>query len=340
MRVARTNKELIEALGVETLSLMVERRLWRLAGPPPMGAVEAVRQDMCDPIRLFVKNELHSIDKVETGRFRLIASVSLIDQLVERVLFSEQNKLEIDNWATTPSKPGLGLHDEGLEILQANMAEFKRPVETDVSGFDWSVKGWALHLDAVARLRLAGYATPIRYSATYEYSNAEKIVLNRVACLASSVLVTSDGGVFAQARPGIQKSGSYNTSSSNSRMRWMMAMLAGAEKAMCMGDDCIEEFCDGAFEVYQNLGLLIKSYEEGSLEQGLSFCSHTFQEGRMARPERWARLTAGLLAKKPANLEHALELLTALSNDLRHSEMLHYALDLIVSSGWGPTQNQ
>ena len=53
-----------------------------------MPAEELVKAGLCDPIRVFVKNEPHSSKKLEEGRVRLIMSVSIVDQLVERVLCS------------------------------------------------------------------------------------------------------------------------------------------------------------------------------------------------------------------------------------------------------------
>lgn len=346
MCAAGTNEQLIALLGQDAIvDLVVSRLEALLAGfaryeqGGSWTASELVENDMCDPVRLFVKNELHGRDKVRDRRFRLIASVSLIDQLVERILFSRQNKAEIDAWQVIPSKPGMGLHDEGLDALKEGIGKLQRPVDTDVSGFDWSVKDWALNLDAVARLRLMGFNTPIKLSQTYRYSAVERLVLARVRCLSLSVLVTSDGGVYAQQQPGIQKSGSYNTSSTNSRVRWMMARLAGAEEAICMGDDAVEEYHPGAPEAYKAMGLLVKEYEERSLEVGLSFCSHRFTADGPAEPENWSKLTARLLNTVPATQDHMLELWTSYLHNMRHSRHLCRAVSLIVLSGWGPAQN-
>lgn len=330
MREAATNEEFTAKFGEDAIVDMVIARMQALEGNFE-GPYHAVHNNMVDPIRLFIKNELHSADKARQKRFRLIASVSVIDQLVERVLFSAQNKAEIAQWSSIPSKPGLGLHDEGLEVLRDEMAAYSKPVETDVSGFDWSVKGWMLRLDAVARLRLAGFSTS---ALGLGNTVVERIVLNRVRCLSQAVFVFSDGQVISQGVPGIQKSGSYNTSSTNSRIRWMLARLAGAKAAMTMGDDCVEEYAEGAPAVYERVGLLIKGYKTVTLSEGISFCSHTFTESGV-EPERWARMLAGLLQKKPRSLQHQEELLTALRFDLRHSSKLQYVEWLLVQSGWG-----
>lgn len=343
MRVARTNAGFLEFYGFDNIALMVLSRLRALRDVPFVNAVQAVEDNLCDPIRLFVKNEPHSREKVAQRRFRLIASVSIIDQLVERLLFAAQNKAEIDRWEQIPSKPGMGLHDEGLIALESEMSKFRRPVETDVSGFDWSVKYWALHMDAVARLRLAGYATPITMTPETATTAYEALVLRRVQCLAQAVLLTTDGHVFEQVEPGIQKSGSYNTSSTNSRMRVMMAFMAGAERVMAMGDDCVEELSTHGAQVaqqkYRDMGLLIKEYKETDLVRGIEFCSHIFQRGSWPKPLNWYKSLVHALHVVPRNASHAADVRMGMEEFMRHHSQRGHAMRLLVLSGWGGSTN-
>jgi len=71
----------------------------------PEDSYEIVEKRMADPVRFFVKNEPHPMRKLINKRFRLIGSVSLVDQNVERLLFTEQNKAEIADYINTPSMP-------------------------------------------------------------------------------------------------------------------------------------------------------------------------------------------------------------------------------------------
>jgi len=124
---------------------------------------QLVKMGWCDPVRLFVKQEPHKLIKVITKRFRLISSVSIVDQLVERVLFGVQNRKEIDSWQLIPSKPGIGLTDEMARSVYNNVKmasnRFKM-YEADVSGWDWSVQLWELLADAEIRVRLSVGAHP------------------------------------------------------------------------------------------------------------------------------------------------------------------------------------
>lgn len=337
MVVATTNGELKELLGKDYICSLVEERVDALTeevdlrdGPYEFSAESLVDMNLCDPIRLFVKNELHTQEKIDQRRMRLIMSVSVIDQMVERVLCNRQNEAEIEAWATCPSKPGMGLDDKGLQALINNVRAFKRPVQTDVSGFDWAVKEWMLNLDCEARIRLADGGPQYR-----------RLIKNRYWCLSNAVFVLSDGRVFQQIKPGVQKSGSYNTSSTNSRMRWFLSRLAGADGAMAMGDDCVEEFSEHAEERYKELGIPLKEYLETNLVAGVGFCGQVLREevGR-CEPERWLKLVANLLNTKPRDELHRRELISALHFELRHSSKLPIALDIIVCSGWGSTQSK
>jgi hypothetical protein len=243
---------------------------------------ELVQQGLCDPIRLFIKGEPHKQSKLDEGRYRLIMSVSLVDQLVARVLFQNQNKREIALWHSVPSKPGFGLSTDAqvedflrclVEVCGAESTDAlcenheKYLIPTDCSGFDWSVADWMLEDDMEVRNRLT-------------IDNSELTMRLRAAwlkCISNSVLCLSDGTLLAQERPGVQKSGSYNTSSSNSRIRVMAAYHCGADWAMAMGDDALES-PNSRLEEYKDLGFKVEVSRE------LEFCSHIFQTPTLAIP--------------------------------------------------------
>jgi len=333
MRYSATNAGLREELGDRALLCLTWQRLVALdRASESESAMAMVGHNRADPIRLFVKNELHKKEKVQQGRMRLIASVSVIDQLVERVLFGEQNKAEIERWETIPSKPGMGLHDEGLEALIRCMEAFERPVQTDVSGFDWSVKEWSLDDDMEVRLRLAGAKKHGTYHA---------VCTQRYRALSLALFVLSDGSVWEQLIPGIQKSGSYNTSSTNSRIRVMLAYIAGSKATIAMGDDNVEEFAEGAQKAYARMGYPLKEYVETTLVQGIGFCGHVFRAVvQQCEPERWSRLLANVLQVKPGTDLQAAEYTEQLRWNLRHSPVLGAVMSLLVRSGWGAAQTK
>lgn len=244
-------------------------------------AVDLVRLGLCDPVRLFVKQEPHPKRKIETRRFRLISSVSLVDQLVERLLFGYQNQLEIAMWKTCPSKPGMGLSEGSQAKAIWDQVAYKHTtcpaVEADISGFDWSVQEWELRADVEMRIILGGFHEKV--------ANAAR---NRFKCLSLSVFQLSNGTLIAQAIPGLMKSGSYCTSSSNSRIRCLMAKLIGSPWCIAMGDDSVEGYVHGAQEAYKKLGHDCKDYQlcetsfqkTGDKLKSFNFCSHYLSEGK------------------------------------------------------------
>jgi hypothetical protein len=285
---------------------------------------ELVQLGLCDPVRLFVKNEPHKEAKTKAGRFRLIMSVSLVDQLVERLICSRQNRAEIMRWESIPSKPGIGLDDQSVATICTQVApvlESGKLMETDISGFDWSVQEWELRLDMEARVKLCS-AGPI----------LTKVMMNRVYCTAHSVFTLSDGSLIEQLDGGIQKSGSYNTSSTNSRIRVMLAYMAGSPWCIAMGDDSLEAYVPGSLEVYSQLGHEIKDHRIAT--SSFEFCSHIFEDGK-ASPVNWAKTFYRLLSQPESKIERlGDEFVQQFCYEMRHSEELSGCLEVLEQVGW------
>lgn len=363
MRLAPTNADLV-GQHRQLLVDLAAHRLFLLWNTPleeirARSAEQLVQDGFCDEVRVFVKNDLHSLEKLAQGRVRLISSVSVVDQIVERVLNGAQNNREIEQWGSLRSKPGMGLHDEALHSLADQIGRLTRrgrvrrgrgrtfekrgARSSDVSAFDWSVDQWALELDARIRATLTGCGADMH--------------LKRARCLGLAVFVFSDGIVWQQLTPGIQKSGSYLTSSTNSRIRAMLARLVGRRQAikydkqnaedgevMAMGDDCIEtapwiapglsieEEAEEIRECYASLGYTLKDWSDS-----LEFCSYSFRlDGPSAvfAPVRWHKMLATTLATRPRDLEHKQSLLVALKWNLRHTDLWDHAYHLLCASGW------
>lgn len=283
-----------------------------------------VQEHLCDPVRLFIKQEPHTIKKDQEGRWRLISSVSLTDQVVERLLFQVQNEMEIDNWETCPSKPGIGLSlDEQASSLYNSVSGRLAGAESDdIEGWDFNVKEWQMRLEARARVALA------RASARSIFG---RIVRARLWCLSRSVFVTSAGKMWYQTVAGWMKSGCYITSSGNSRMRVVLAWVIGCLWCIAMGDDSVHHIAPGGFEKCQELGFRIKASRpcaDGSFE----FCSHVFKRGPggvVAQPLNWAKSAFRLLDGKPSAMK-----LEQFKFEYRHSPELPRLLGVIYRV-WG-----
>jgi hypothetical protein len=265
---AKTNQDIIKGACLMDVLEEVRRRLQQLccAQIRDMNRVTPqylVDTGLCDPIRLFVKNEPHALKKIQEGRFRLISSVSIVDQIVERILFSRQNTKEIANWGSIPSQPGMGHNEDQVQATceSVNMSVMVTgcyPRSSDMEGWDFSVTEEDLIADWQVRKALTTTSDPIWERASFV----------RTLCLSRAVFCFSDGMLVAQTPGwyGLMKSGSYLTSSTNSRVRVMHALWAGAESAIAMGDDCVEhhrDFDSKRIEShYQKVGKKLKSFVE------------------------------------------------------------------------------
>lgn len=316
--------DLVVMAVVERLRLILSGQ-WR--GKTPRQLVE---EGYCDPVRVFVKQEPHKIEKIRDQRFRLICSVSLVDQIVERVISGVQNRTEIRNWHAIPSVPGIGFSDEQIRVIwsifQPHLAS---AVQTDVEAWDWSVQHWELEGNAEMQIRLARAASDSRYA---------EITRGRAYCLSNTVFSLSDGTLIAQDDPGVQKSGSYTTSSGNSRLRVAAAYSCGSLWARAMGDDCIEvpSGIDSSIvkNAYLAIGHRMKAYDACGTS-GFEFCSSEFslRDGNpIAEPVNWHRTFYRLLNQKA---DHK-EVLAQFMYEMRSSRHLSSCLEVLLRVGWYP----
>jgi hypothetical protein len=296
-------------------------------------AVDLVKANLVDPVRLFIKNELHSLEKIETGRLRLISSVSFIDEIIDKILFSEQDKTEIANWWQIPSKPGIGFTDGYLKLLddyvipEIKKRKGKNPKKSlsgsDASGWDWCYQLWMYWAEYKRRTIQAG-------ADTGKKELLRKLFYNRIVCIAHSVFVSSGGRMFAQLIGGIMLSGVPITSSANSFARCLSATMIGADWVMAAGDDAVETTVDEAVAKYLELGVRIKYYHEIGEDESYEFCSHLYTRAG-AYLVSWEKCLCNLL-----NSPFDVELLVQFTLELRHSPELQRCRSLILGSGWIP----
>ena len=286
---ASTNKKIIEDHSSTVVQAVLERieLLSKYDLSRRLSPEELIKEGLVDPVRVFVKNEPHTIAKIQDKRFRLISSVSLIDQLIERLIFGPQNNVEIARWSSIPSKPGMGLSlDSQRDLIWRDVYNHSQDypaAEADISGFDWSVQSWELWSDLIIRIRCGGFNSSLR-----------KLAIARWYCFMNSTFQLSNGFLLSQGLPGLMKSGSYCTSSTNSRIRVLMADLIGSNWCFAMGDDSVEGWVPMAREKYAELGHNCKDYKlcktnvQGELAS-FDFCSHVINASS-CWPTSWPKI--------------------------------------------------
>lgn len=328
----QTNKIFFDAMGTRVVTMVLDRienllsdyvedtsdPLWR------------IKNNIMDPVRVFVKNEPHKVDKIRSGRVRLIMSVSIIDKLIEMLLWNYLNQKEISCWETIPSKPGFGFTTQMTDSLYGSVASESIPTlaSADVSGWDWSVPVWLRDVDLEVRLQLISNCSPLLRKLAYRFTTNSY----------RSIYQFSDGNLVT-TRDGIVNSGCYNTSSSNSRMRVALAMLVQSHcpmryslYAIAMGDDCIERYNEHATKWYEHYGFPLKQYER--LKGGkFEFCSHVFA------PELCYSLNHGKEIMKLVHNEiisplHYRMYMISFTDDLQTSPVFNKCMTTLFLAGW------
>lgn len=214
----------------ESLISAVEYRLSQLAE----GNLEM------DPIKVFVKQEPHKASKLEEGRLRLISAVSLVDQLVDRVLFGPLQRASLAAVGKTPCMIGWSpISSGGYRSLTARFPRGQK-LCADKSSWDWTVVGWMCEIFEEFVVSLAIRPT----------SGWKTAVHSRFQCLfEEAVFQFADGEQIKQRGPGLMKSGWFLTILANSTWQTMLHYLVmlrmGKSPFECepvsMGDDTLQE---------------------------------------------------------------------------------------------------
>lgn len=238
-----------------------------------MTAFELVKGGFCDPVAEFIKDEPHKQSKIASGALRLVSSISLEDSLVERFFAKQQNKTEILNWSRLPSTPGFGVCPAHIKLLVERLRKVKNGLcSNDVIAFDFQWQSWEFDNEAKTRVQLAKAGPALA-----------NVIFNRFTCLKNKVYLFSDGS-WSPVEKGVLPSGSYLTSSSNSRNRITGARIVRIMfdprsliedmEAMANGDDCLEDnvLGDQAFELYRSIGNPLKECITHATDM-VEFCS-------------------------------------------------------------------
>lgn len=114
------------------------------------------------------------------------------------------------------------------------------------------------------------------------------------------VWLLSNNVLYSQETPGMQESGSRLTACRNSKVRVILAYLAGSDWAMAMGDDCVEQWLSKPFDAdaYLRLGHEIEVAELPD-DVDYEFCSHWFYGDGRVVPLGWAKTLYRLLSHVP-----------------------------------------
>jgi hypothetical protein len=280
-------------------------------------AKRTVSDGLFDEVRIFIKNEPTKEERLAQQRERIIASVSIVDQLVERVFL--QNFFDWEMQQTASELPSILNADMSTDVscrqlydrmhdayLSAKVTEPDlKKYNTDVSTFDWSQHAedflhWATFVvklfkcdldretnDVALELMKAGnlpaeLAMPIaRQSRQGLYAYLPK-VRNYLYLKYVRIFATSTGRLLTSHKP-ITLSGGFDTSHGNSNRRTALAFAVGAKVSFDTGDD--GEECnvlneDEIRKGYEKLGVKVKFGVDGE------YCGRQLKVGALLRPDK------------------------------------------------------
>lgn len=197
--------------------------------------VEDLRQgrESADYVRLFIKPEPLKERKLKQHKYRIIASVSVVDQIIDHMVFDDMNETMYSAWEMVPSKVGWSPYVGGWKCMPR-----QKWLAIDKSSWDWTVHLWLIDLVFKLRQRLClNLSEEWKQMATMRYKMLYE----------SPLFVTSAGVVLRQRKPGVMKSGCVNTIADNSIMQYLLHLRVCTEigeqsgVVMAMGDDTLQE---------------------------------------------------------------------------------------------------
>jgi len=296
----------LKANACGALKLALELRLRRLRkigelvihrGSAPKTLDAALKQylmekGLVDPVRVFAKNEPHTSRKPG----RNISSVSVLDSLVERVLYAGVLEAQVANWKELDATIGIDLDtpEETERFRQSVMASIppgRVMVSNDVRGFEFNydAESESVFLANMIELNGAEWKTSDTFSC---------VAAGRSFCALHPTFVLSNGSVVTYDTPH-QLSGRFVTTLSNSvdrldRIDRVRASIKGynngewhprsvvslsRERSFVNGDDSLElsPGSEALFvHAYARNGLTVTDYHEFSQGGDFVFCSHVF----------------------------------------------------------------
>lgn len=233
----------------------------------------------CDDIKLFVKLEPHKSSKLIAGRYRIIFCPSLVDQVVDRYLFSRYHLLELRQVGTIPTKVGWNPLAGGFRAL---VRSFERgdAWAVDKTAWDWTYPPWLVFF-LCSELIARAVAPPDWWISA---------VFNRYLSILGpgSVLHLPSGRRLRQTFFGFMKSGWFRTLSDNSLAQFCQHVLAWTRLGVphplpyvwIMGDDLLMRVVCGSQELMDEYGrklaatgCLVKLLENKREFAGFSFPS-------------------------------------------------------------------
>lgn len=241
---------------------------------------------IADPLNIFIKQEPHKLKKIREGRYRLISAVSLVDTMVDRILFGWLGRVVLNTVGRTPCMVGWSPIRGGWHSFYALYKD--RPVLClDKSSWDWTVQAWLIDFWRDFICELAIGAAPwwhqmvrLRFDLLFEEARFK----------------FKDGLVVEQKVRGIMKSGCFLTiicnSVGQSACHYIANLRLGLNPLSCQprsnGDDTVQRSVpdlDLYVSELERLGAVVKG---AKVRHWVEFSGFAFAGG-LCYPAYWQK---------------------------------------------------
>lgn len=239
-----------------------------------------------DNIKVFIKQEAHDLKKIAEGRFRLISAVSLIDTMIDRILFGWLGRKVLHTVGNSPCLVGWSPVRGGWRQF-SDRFRGKAVVCLDKSAWDWTVDGYMVDLWLDVLEHLAVDHAPwwldmvkSRFKILFEIAKFQ----------------FDDGTVVQQQTKGIMKSGCFLTiilnSLSQSLLHYISNMRCGKEPSLkqpyTIGDDTVQESFPWLLEYAQHMEDLGVSLKGVKIRKYVEFAGFAY-DGKTCFPAYWKK---------------------------------------------------
>lgn len=232
-----------------------------------------------DPINLFVKPEPHKISKRDSGAWRLIFGVSVVDQLVAHSLFHGVLKNQSETWGLQPNMIGWNPIRGGASWLYRALQADRCVVQsTDKSSWDWTLQP---HVVRIVRKVIADWFP-------MQSMEVLSIVDNHVLSMLGPKRLQNSGGLELETQvTGVMPSGWLMTIVINGVCQYVLHTLAlqysGEVKTLsdftrfsdffAMGDDTVQAEMSAAYwSCLPFAGCIVKETETILPGAAINFC--------------------------------------------------------------------
>lgn len=241
---------------------------------------------VADDIKVFVKQEPHKEKKIREETYRLISAVSLIDTIIDRILFAWLARIQLDTVGKTPCLVGWSPVRGGWRLLHNRFAN-KPVVCLDRSAWDWTVQGYLVDMWVMFMENLP--VNPPKWWVSM-------MKLRFKLLFEKAWFKFEDGTRVKQMTKGVMKSGCYLTILLNSLSQSLLHYLANERcghdmrqnQPYSIGDDTAQDAFDWLEEYVSQLEKLGVTVKGAKVRQWVEFAGFCW-DGKTCYPAYWQK---------------------------------------------------